>query len=94
MIRHCVLLRFKSDYSDERKTEIFHSIEALKPLVPGLVAVHAEHIEIGLVLGEVVGAELGELDAVSLRFHDSPTVFDGLAGRRRGRGVPYGTDQA
>lgn len=41
MIRHCVLVRFRTAVPAVERAAIFEAITALKPRIPGLLAVHA-----------------------------------------------------
>lgn len=66
MIRHCVFLRFKSDYPDDRKTPIFEAIEALQPLVPGFVAAH-----IGVNVSPETGMDKGYSAGFIIDFTDA-----------------------
>lgn len=40
MIRHCVFIQFKPEISQERITELFDEIDALKHHMKGVLAVH------------------------------------------------------
>lgn len=50
MIRHCVFIRFRADVTPAQKAGIYAELEALKPRLPGLLAVH---------LGDNVSPETG-----------------------------------
>lgn len=39
MIRHCVFIRFKASVSDAERASILSDIAALKPIVPGYLAI-------------------------------------------------------
>ncbi|CAN7403366.1 Dabb family protein [Pararhizobium sp. LjRoot255] len=39
MIRHCVFIRFKASLADAERASILSDIAALKPLVPGYLAI-------------------------------------------------------
>ena len=41
MIRHCVLVRFKTEVPASERAAIFEAISALKPRIAGLLAVYA-----------------------------------------------------
>ena len=40
MIRHCVFIRFRAEVSVEERAAIFEAIAALKPRIPGFLAVY------------------------------------------------------
>lgn len=70
MIRHCVFIRFKPEITAAGKAAIFAAIAALKPRVPGFLAVHA-----GANVSPETGMDKGFADGFMVDF-DGPASRD------------------
>jgi len=68
MIRHCVFIRFKSEISAARKTELFAEISALRARLPGILAVH-----VGGNVSPEEGMDKGFSDGFIVDFVDAPS---------------------
>jgi hypothetical protein len=66
MIRHCVFIHFKPTISPAYKAELFNEINALKPRLPGMLAVH-----IGVNVSPETGMDKGFSDGFMVDFDDS-----------------------
>lgn len=66
MIRHCVFIRFRADVPAQEKSAIFADIVALRPLVPGMLAVH-----VGANVSPETGMDKGFSDGFIVDFTDA-----------------------
>ena len=70
MIRHCVFIRFRQNLPEAERTSILSDVVALKPLIPGLIAVH-----LGANVSPETGMDKGFSDGFIVDF-DGPAARD------------------